>query len=423
MEARECLRLQPRKSEREDDAIFLTMPFHTKRFVDLAESDILDLISNGIEEGREIDYKELLKIGSDGDKKEFLADVSSFANASGGHLVLGVEETHGRPTAIKPLTIAGLDAERLRIESLVRDGIAPRLAIELVAIPVTPSGYVIVLRIPRSWSGPHMVSFQHSGRFYSRNSGGKYQLDVGELRTAFTSGAQIADAIRTFRQNRLSIVVSGNTPVDLPDSAKLIIHCCPYISTALGSAVDLGKAYQQTALIRPIYGGYSHRYNLDGLISFVPDNKIQGLANSYFQLFRDGKVECVDSILLRPKERGKFIPSLPLEAASIACVGRAIALLRALDVEPPAAVMVTLLGVKSYELILDPARGLDCTLIDRDVLILAPEIADSYDVNAATLLRPSLDALWNAAGLSRCGDYDASGQPNKNLQGAMQGFW
>ena len=59
------------------------MPLDTKRVVDLAEGDILELISNGIEEGREIDYKELLKIGSDGDKKEFLADVSSFANASG----------------------------------------------------------------------------------------------------------------------------------------------------------------------------------------------------------------------------------------------------------------------------------------------------------------------------------------------------
>src|SRR5260370_6859283 len=175
------------------------MPLDTKQVIDLVESDILDLISNGIEEGREIDYKELLKIGSDGDKKEFLADVSSFANASGGHLVLGVAETNGRPTAIKPITVAGWDAERLRIESLLRDGISPRVAIELAAIPVTPSGHVIVIRIPRSWSGPHMVSFPRSAKFHSRNSGGKYQLDVGELRTAFTSGAQVGELIRTFR--------------------------------------------------------------------------------------------------------------------------------------------------------------------------------------------------------------------------------
>jgi len=79
-----------------------------KPATDLAESDILDLIVNGIEEGREIDYKEALKIGTDGEKKEFLADVSSFANASGGHVVLGVMEASGRPTSLKPLTVAKL---------------------------------------------------------------------------------------------------------------------------------------------------------------------------------------------------------------------------------------------------------------------------------------------------------------------------
>ena len=100
------------------------MPLDTKRVADLAETDILDLIANGIEEGREIDYKEVLKIGTDGEKKEFLADFSSFSNASGGHLVFGVAETNGRPTEIKPLAAANWEAERLKIESLVRDGIS-----------------------------------------------------------------------------------------------------------------------------------------------------------------------------------------------------------------------------------------------------------------------------------------------------------
>jgi hypothetical protein len=59
------------------------MPLDAKRLVDLTEDDILELIANGIEEGRGIDYKQALKIGTDAEKKEFLADVSSFGNASG----------------------------------------------------------------------------------------------------------------------------------------------------------------------------------------------------------------------------------------------------------------------------------------------------------------------------------------------------
>jgi hypothetical protein len=91
------------------------MPLDTKLLLDLTEDDLLELIANGIEERREIEYKQILKIGTDGDKKEFLFDVSSFGNASGGHLIFGIAETDGRPTAVTPLAIANRDLERLTL--------------------------------------------------------------------------------------------------------------------------------------------------------------------------------------------------------------------------------------------------------------------------------------------------------------------
>ena len=54
------------------------MTLDSKKLADLVESDIQALIPNGDEEGRELDYKEQLKIGSDSDRKEFLAP-SAFA--------------------------------------------------------------------------------------------------------------------------------------------------------------------------------------------------------------------------------------------------------------------------------------------------------------------------------------------------------
>jgi len=51
-----------------------------------------------------------LPSGSDADKKEFQADVTSFANAAGGDLVFGIEEKQddqGRNTGI-PLRVVGL---------------------------------------------------------------------------------------------------------------------------------------------------------------------------------------------------------------------------------------------------------------------------------------------------------------------------
>jgi len=404
-------------------AIFQAMPLDTKRMTDLVETDILELISNGIEEGREIDYKQTLKIGSDGDKKEFLADVSSFGNASGGHLIFGVAETDGRPMEIKPLTIPNSDAERLKIESLVRDGISPRLAIELIVIPVNPSGHVLVLRIPRSWAGPHMVNLQHNSKFFSRNSAGKYQLDVGELRSAFTSGAQVGELIRSFRQNRLSAVVSGETPVRLPDTPKLVLHCYPYTSTILGTSIDIQKAHRQTSLVRPMYGGgYSPGFNFDGIISYAPDSSTPELGYSYFQLFRDGKVECVEARLLRPRgELGKMVPSLALEAACICAVARVFTLFHWLEVKPPAAIMLTLIGVKSYRMGLDPMAAYAGSEIDRDALIFPPQIAESFNPDeVAVFMRSTFDSLWNATGLSGCGDYDMAGNPSKELQKQIQ---
>src|SRR3982074_1362806 len=108
--------------------------------------------------------------------KEFLGDVSSFANAIGGDLVYGVTEARkdGKPTGI-PETVDGLagvnqDAEALRLESMLRDGIAPRLTGVLLSwVPGFPEG---------RWSGPHMVTYKQHSRFYGRTSGGKYALDV-----------------------------------------------------------------------------------------------------------------------------------------------------------------------------------------------------------------------------------------------------
>ena len=45
-------------------------------------------------------YKQKFPTNSDVDRKEFLADISSFANASGGDLVFGITEENGSPKAL-----------------------------------------------------------------------------------------------------------------------------------------------------------------------------------------------------------------------------------------------------------------------------------------------------------------------------------
>ena len=66
----------------------------------ITEADLLELRENEVGEGLLYDYKLELYGSSDADKKEFLKDVSSFANTAGGHILIGIAEEQGLPTDI-----------------------------------------------------------------------------------------------------------------------------------------------------------------------------------------------------------------------------------------------------------------------------------------------------------------------------------
>jgi predicted HTH transcriptional regulator len=71
----------------------------------ISEEDLRTLVDNSVVERKTLEYKQSLPGNSGADKKEFLADVSSFANASGGDLVIGVTEDRETGT---PISIEGL---------------------------------------------------------------------------------------------------------------------------------------------------------------------------------------------------------------------------------------------------------------------------------------------------------------------------
>jgi predicted HTH transcriptional regulator len=83
------------------------------------------LIEQEVYERKTLDYKRDLPGGTDQEKKEFLADVSSFANTEGGELIFGVIEAAGAPREVAGVAAGNLDAEKLRLQNLLRDGLQP----------------------------------------------------------------------------------------------------------------------------------------------------------------------------------------------------------------------------------------------------------------------------------------------------------
>jgi hypothetical protein len=238
-----------------------------RQLAEITEPDLLTLKENQVSESREIDYKAELPGKSDGDKCEFLYDVSSFANCIDGDSVYGVSALQGIPTDVRGLEIADAVQEKLRLESIIRDGIQPRIiGVATHVVSLANSKSVIVIRIPRSWILPHMVIYQGRQRFYSRNSSGQYPLDVGELRAAFLGSAQLAERVRDFRLERLARITGGDAPAPLPDTAKLILQIVPFSAFEPGVQFDLRSLRGDLA---PVFSsGYNGpRSNFDGLLT------------------------------------------------------------------------------------------------------------------------------------------------------------
>jgi predicted HTH transcriptional regulator len=170
----------------------------------VTEADLQQLKEDKVAERKNIEYKESSVGTSDRAKREFLADVSSFANAGGGHLILGIKEDGGVPVDICGIQIDDPDKEILRLEDMIRASIQPRLpGLVIHAVPLSSLPPALVIHVPRSWEMPHRVIFNGHGHFYSRTSNGKYRLDVAELRAAFTLSDTVTERIRNFRTGRL----------------------------------------------------------------------------------------------------------------------------------------------------------------------------------------------------------------------------
>ena len=84
-----------------------------KNIDQITEKDLQDLIDNSVVERKTLEYKQSLPGNSDSEKKEFLNDISSFANTSGGDLIYGIIEDRdtGIPKTLEGLEIQNVDQE------------------------------------------------------------------------------------------------------------------------------------------------------------------------------------------------------------------------------------------------------------------------------------------------------------------------
>ena len=200
---------------------------------------------------------------------------------------------------------------------MIRDGIAPRMPlVSFHKISRDPDPPCLLLRVPRSWAGLHMVTYKNSSRFYSRTSAGKYQLDVHEIRAGFVAAEIAIERLRRFRTERIARALDLEAPVAIATGPKLILHALPInILNEVWPRVLTIQDQVNAGAVSIIGGTFtSWRFNLDG---FVVHTLVRDLSRQcYTQLFRDGGIEALSgTVIARDEQRNGFY-AWGMEAAS-----------------------------------------------------------------------------------------------------------
>jgi hypothetical protein len=391
-----------------------------KRPSQITEADLRTLLANKEPEGKQLDYKRDGVGQADSDKREFLYDASSFANTQGGCLVFGMDESRGEPTDLVGLDVAlDPDKEILRLEQMLRDGIRPPISgVETAAIALAGGKAALVMRIPKSWNPPHQVTFQKAFRFYARDSNGKYQIDVDELRSIFSLSGTTAERIREFRASRIARIVSGDAPVTLLDGGSLVLHVVPFSAMGTGTSFPLSEVARAPNKFPPIANSVA-RYSqmtFDGLLTTSNAEPPPAPQRAYTQVMKTGIVEAVASSLARGEDHS-WLLTHNIEAMIVRYSGAYANGLSGFGIEPPIAVLASLIGVKGMRLMENFQRGafpedLPNRTLAQDQYHFVETIFDSIpadDRSAGKPLRATLDHISNAAGLVASPNFDADG--------------
>lgn len=375
-----------------------------------------DVCISGWPESNSLEFKREAPGNSDKDKHELLKDSCAFANADGGDIVFGINELNGVASEMMPIASETADALIRRISQTLESGVEPRiLGLQYIPIEV-PGGYVLVVRVPSSFLGPHTIKVNNNRRFVMRNGTSTSDMTFDQIRLAFDRTATLSEQARRVILQRNELLMQRATPKPLIVGPIKAVHLVPLNGIAGKQRPDLQTIYSKdfVKLLEPDWGGGGRVFNLDGVVAYPGGRSDEG-HYGYAQVFRTGAMEAASlgggSYQRSSNEEEKlYVWSLDMTKYFRERTGTFLALAKEQGLSGPAIISFSLLHVSNYELGIDSFRMFrDSPKADRDHLI-APELwIDNIEaVNVDEVVRPLLDTLWQGFGVERCLDFDAT---------------
>lgn len=379
----------------------------------LTEANFLQVCREQWSETQTLEFKAVLPNNDDAARDEFRKDVCALANAEGGDLIYGISEKGGRADAIVPIRGETPDGVKRRLRQILESRVEPRIhGIQFHHCQLAEGGFVLILRIPSSYDGPHRYGPITEHRFVIRSDTSTSDMTYDQLRTAFGRGATLLEKAAQFRANRMNNkIVYGLGPRKIGTGVILAIHIIPMCGLAGRSDVDIPGLNTDFSILK-LDDDYSwHRTtNLDGLVMYPYDD--DNGVDCCSQIFRNGIFEILKIVSAETQQN----------AVPLAVVGPWVgAQLRAglktyaaaaprLGVQGPTVISLSLTNTGGTVLATS-GRALTRKPILNDRLDLPEtmieDIAGAFNVDE--LIRPILDVLYQCYGVSRCNLFDAGG--------------
>jgi predicted HTH transcriptional regulator len=144
-----------------------------------------------------LDFKKILfhpgqpKEKTEKDKNDFALDCTAFANAQGGHMIVGIEEEEHRASRLSPMD----SHQAQQIAKICRDiAIArikpniPQMQAQPLALSDKHKGWLTVVHVPESMKKPHMWLFDDQMCFVIRDNDRKRIMAYDEISEMFLRG-------------------------------------------------------------------------------------------------------------------------------------------------------------------------------------------------------------------------------------------
>ncbi|QMT98304.1 ATP-binding protein [Mycoplasma tullyi] len=389
---------------------------------------IQNIISDKIKESNVLEYKsyffergKLNDIGSSA-INDLIKIISSFSNASGGRIIIGIrEDNNHNPAEIIDTGVNKTNFEEWEqsLRNKITTSTNPNIyGIEIELVEIEQDKNCIVITVPDSVLKPHAIYNGTKDEFYIRNGNVTNPMRYNDLKSTFHQFEFKQEAITRFINDRLSLILNGYPDETFITDSSLVLHIIPEWSLNRSNFLDLKllEKRENFGVLFPPNKYTSQLYNADGILKILGYDSDRNYM-SYIQVFTNGRIEVTEARLLNyyENDNDKYViyEWNVLEKGLVQQIHNYLETLEELKVYGNYYITVTLLNVKGKTVRINWWPEYSKPFIHN--IVRTPLVKYGPNDEFEKAMYPILTTLAHACGLSKSYFYDDDNNPIKEM--------